>query len=211
MSKDYKHRVQLNKATGSNKPRPKLQQRQNPIGALKWMLVTGLVIGFAVFLLYLRSMGAKQTTASHGQSLTASELAKLEAAKKQVDAAKKKADNQPKPPSFDFYTILPKKEVVVADHEIKTRSREERVGKSKGSHYVIQAGSFKSTREAEHLRAKLALMGLESKTHKAKVGDVVWYRVKIGPYARSESVSTVMARLQQHEMKPVVTEIENLE
>jgi cell division protein FtsN len=211
MARDYKHRVQNNRNTGGQ--RKQRSQANSKMGPLKWMLITALVISFAVFLVYLRSMGDKPDAMPLAKTLTTADLAKAEAAKKHTDEVKKKVEPEPKkeplPPQFDFYTILPQKEVVVADHEIKTRAREERVGKAKDSHYVIQAGSFKSNKEADHLRAKLALMGIESKINKAKVGDVIWYRVKIGPYARSESVNTVMSRLQQNDMKPVVTEIEN--
>lgn len=217
MARDYKHRAQNSPKNTSNqhhKPRSKSSSR---VGALKWMLITALVISFAVFLVYLRSMGDKQPPASLNTKKisTTADLAKAESTKKQVEDTKKKAEleaqKQPQPPQFDFYTILPKKEVMIADHEIKTRSREERVGKVKEAHYVIQAGSFKAIKEAELLRAKLALMGIESKINKAKVGDVTWYRVKIGPYARLVSVNTLMTRLKQNDMKPVVTEIESLD
>jgi len=54
---------------------------------------------------------------------------------------------------------LPEKEVVVPEYEIKTRTREERVGKAKETHYMMQAGSFKTFKEADHLRAKLCFYG----------------------------------------------------
>lgn len=212
MARDYKHRAQNN-----NKPTAS-QYRQRPksgskIGPLKWMLVTALVIAFAVFLVYLRSIGDKHPAASLATKTMTTANLKTEAVKKQEEDAKEKAEleakKQPPQPQFDFYTILPKKEVMIADHEIKTRAREERVGKVKEAHYVIQAGSFKVLKEADLLRTKLASMGIESKVNKAKVGDVNWYRVKIGPYARLVSVNTVMARLKQNDMKPVVTEVES--
>lgn len=112
----------------------------------------------------------------------------------------------PKSPQFDFYTILPDKEVVVPEYEIKTRSREERVGKAKETHYIMQAGSFKTFKEAERLRAKLALMGIESKVQKAKVGRVNWYRVKMGPFTRTASVNSIRSRLRQNGIDVIITE-----
>jgi cell division protein FtsN len=112
----------------------------------------------------------------------------------------------PKMPQFDFYTILPEKEVVVPEYEIKTRAREERVGKAKETHYLMQAGSFKTFKEADRLRAKLALMGIESKVEKAKVGSVNWYRVKMGPYVQTDSVNTIRARLRQNGIDVIITE-----
>ena len=114
----------------------------------------------------------------------------------------------PKIPQFDFYTILPDKEVIVPEYEIKTRAREERVGKAKETHYIMQAGSFKTFKEAEQLRLKLATMGIESKIDKGKLGDVNWYRVKMGPYTQTDSVNTIRARLRQNGIDILITEQE---
>ena len=109
-------------------------------------------------------------------------------------------------PQFDFYTILPEKEVVVPDYEINTRAREERVGQAKKANYIMQAGSFKEFKDADSLRAKLALMGIESRVEKAKIGNVIWHRVKMGPYDRMASVSSIRARLRQNGIDAIVTE-----
>ena len=122
------------------------------------------------------------------------------------DKAVPVVDLGPKPPQFDFYTILPDKEVIVPEYEIKTRAREERVGKAKETHYVMQAGSFKTAKEADELRLKLAAMGIESKIDKSKMGDVNWYRVKMGPYTQTESVNTVQSRLRKNGIDVLVTE-----
>lgn len=123
----------------------------------------------------------------------------------------KKPANDEKPPEvtpikFDFYTILPKKEFVVPEFEIKTRSREERVGQGKLAQYILQAGSFKALKEAEPLRAKLATMGIESRIEKTKVGNVAWYRVNIGPYTRVNTTDTIRQRLKQRGIDVIVTE-----
>ena len=128
-------------------------------------------------------------------------------------------------PQFDFYTILPDKEIVVPDHEIVTRTREERVNSSivpptdspistipaevptkSGMTYMMQAGSFKATPDAEKMRVNLASMGIESRIERAKVGDVIWNRIKIGPYTQMSSVSAIRARLRQSGIDVIVTE-----
>ncbi|PKM37850.1 MAG: SPOR domain-containing protein [Gammaproteobacteria bacterium HGW-Gammaproteobacteria-10] len=110
-------------------------------------------------------------------------------------------------PRFDFYTILPEKEVVVPDYEIKTRVREERVGKAKATQYLLQAGSFREFADADRLRARLALMGIESRVEKAQVGDVIWNRVKMGPYEQMSSVTTIKNRLKENGIDVMVTEV----
>jgi cell division protein FtsN len=205
MAKDYKYRAQGKGARhGSNTSNP-LQSA----GFWKWMLITALTISFVVFLVYWQGKGSKQTrTPQNSQKLSTITPKQPEFADNA--AAKQKVKPEPEPehkqPRFDFYTILPEKEVVVPDYEINTRTREERVGKAKGTHYIMQAGSFKTFKEADQLRAKLGLLGIESKVHKAKVGSAIWYRVKIGPYTHMTSVSAIKSRLRQNGIDVMVTE-----
>jgi cell division protein FtsN len=207
MAKDYKHRANNRDANKRRRNSPK----NSGVGLLKWMLITALIIGFAVFLVYLKSpelqKSAPALVSNNQEKVTPAKSSSTEAINK-ASTAEAKKDNKPQPPQFDFYTILPKKEMIVPDHEIKTRTREEQVGKNKKASYVIQAGSSRDPKDADQLRAKLALMGIESKIQKAKVESVIWYRVKIGPYSQMGSVNTIMSRLQKNGMKPVITEVD---
>jgi cell division protein FtsN len=201
MAKDYKYRAQ-NKATDwrKNSVNPLLN-----IGFWQWMLITVLAIVLVVFVVYLFHKSAKPSSKKPVDSSASGASLSAEAESKQAVSSETKLE--PKLPRFDFYTILPEKEVVVPDHEINTRTREERVGKAKDKRYIMQAGSFKILKEADYLKAKLGLLGIESKVHKVKVGNVVWYRVKIGPYAQMSSVGAIKARLRQNGVDVVVTEL----
>jgi cell division protein FtsN len=203
MAKDYKYRAQGKGAKhGRNTENP-----MHSAGFWKWMLITALTISFVVFLVYWQGKGSKKPSAAlTPQNLSTLKLPKSESAKNTTAKQKVKSEPEQKQPRFDFYTLLPEKEVVVPDYEINTRTREERVGKAKEAHYIMQAGSFKSFKEADQLRAKLGLLGIESKVHKAKVGNVIWYRVKIGPYARMTSISAIKSRLRQNGIDVIVTE-----
>jgi cell division protein FtsN len=207
MAKDYKHRA--NSRDINNRRRN--SRETSGVSLFKWMLITALIIGFVVFLVYLKSPGLQKSTpalVAQTQETATSKKSGRTGITEKVSADELKKDQKPQPPQFDFYTILPKKEVVVSDHEIKTRTREERVGKNKKASYVIQAGSSQDFKDADQLKAKLALMGIESKIQKAKVESVIWYRVKIGPYSQMGSVNTIMSRLQKNGMKPVITEVD---
>ncbi len=207
MSRDYKHRAQ---SRDTNNLRRNSREKVS-ISVFKWMLITALIIGFVVFLVYLKSPGFNKAAPASVVSIPALTPAikgnKAEIPTK-ANSGSQTEEQKPQPPQFDFYTILPKKEVVVPDYEIKTRTREEQVGKNKLTSYIMQAGSFKTFDEADQLRVKLALMGIESKIQKAKVENVTWYRVKIGPYSQMGSVNTIMSRLQKNGMKPVITEVD---
>lgn len=187
MARDYKHRAHVKSGflpTALRKP-----------GFWRWMLATALIILAVVLLLYRQrpDPAAPVLPVSGGVSTT---------------AEKPPVETPPAPerPHFDFYQILPRKETVVADHEIPTRSREERLGKARESRYFMQAGSFKTYPEADRQKARLGLLGIESKVLKSKIGSDVWYRVKIGPYNHIGSVNAIRNRLRQNGIDVLVTE-----
>lgn len=143
-------------------------------------------------------------TLSPEQQAKAEAEAKLKAVGAPIPA---RQDTIPVEPHFDFYTILPKVEVVIPDHELKTRIREEKLGEGdKNAKYIMQAGSFRDSPEAEKLKAKLTAMGIESRVEKAQVGEVMWYRVKVGPYAGMTSVMVIKKQLHDNGVDTVVLE-----
>lgn len=189
MARDYKHRAQGKKSA-----------RSGGVAWWKWMLVIALIALFVFFLFYLRK-NAPQNPHPSSSGVEKEISTEKKAARSPKDRVKKTEQ-----PRYDFYTILEQAEVVVPDYEIKTRVREERVGKAKATRYMIQAGSFREFSEADKLRARLALMGMESRVEKAKVGDVIWHRVKMGPFTRSTSVSNIKERLRLQGIDVIVTE-----
>ncbi len=181
----------------------------------RWLLVIALIVAFVVFLNLIRSKvseliaGKPETQATQPEAATKHEVpipAKSAADNTPEKTAEPEQPIAPEEPRYDFYTILPQAETVVPDYEIKTRVREELVGKTKATKYVMQAGSFRDTEEANRHKAKLAKLGIESWVEKAKVGSVIWYRIKIGPYDNPSSVATIKELLQKNGVGVVVTE-----
>ncbi len=201
MARDYKHRVTSKKKT---KPR-------QVVGTWQWMSVAALVLAFILFLIYLRitapdenvSPDPKEAATKPDKSGTQANAKKAESA----SADKKAEPAKPKAPHFEFYTVLPDKEKIVPDYEIKTREREERIGKAKEAKYIMQVGSFKTFKEADQLRAKLALMGIASKVDKAKIDGVPLHRVKLGPFTQMKSVNDIRLRLKSMGANVIVTEV----
>lgn len=192
MARDYKHRAQPRKTAA----------RKNNVAWWKWLLIIVLISVFIAFLYYL------QASAPENKAATVTKKTISTSKPKKTATRPKHQDKQAEEPRYDFYTILPESEVVVPDYEIKTRIREERLGKAKTTQYLIQAGSFRQFAEADKLRARLALMGIESRVEKAKVGNAIWNRVKMGPFTRSSSVSSIKERLRQNGIDVIVTEKE---
>lgn len=130
-----------------------------------------------------------------------------EANRKAAEKVPPRQNSIPVEPHFDFYTILPSVEVEIPDHELKTRIREEKLGEGdKNTKYIMQAGSFRDSPDAEKLKAKLTALGIESRVEKAQVGEVFWYRVKVGPYSGMVSLMAVKSQLRDKGVDAIVLE-----
>lgn len=110
----------------------------------------------------------------------------------------------PQEPRFTFYKILAEKEVIIAEHEIKTMKREESQGKKPETAYLLQAGSFTSQQDAEKVKARLAEIKVKAKLEKISLDNTAWYRVKIGPYATLADADKVRQYLRTHKIDSVV-------
>ena len=61
--------------------------------------------------------------------------------------------------------------------------------------YFVQAGAYARTEDAEQQRAKLAMLGIESRlTEREQAGRTV-YRVRLGPFDRKEEADSAKERL----------------
>jgi cell division protein FtsN len=61
--------------------------------------------------------------------------------------------------------------------------------------YFVQAGAYSTSEDAEQQRAKLAMMGIESRLTEREQGGRVVYRVRVGPFERREDAETTKERL----------------
>src|SRR3989442_686313 len=91
-----------------------------------------------------------------------------------------KAEDKPR---FDFYRILPGKEEPVTERQMREAAKQAgKPGAPKDS-YFLQAGSFQNPADADNLKARLALMGLEASVEPANLAEKGgWYRVRLRPY-----------------------------
>lgn len=61
--------------------------------------------------------------------------------------------------------------------------------------YYVQAGAYGSAAEAEQQRAKLSMMGLESRIAEREVNGRTMYRVRLGPYTQRDLAEEVRVKL----------------
>jgi len=64
--------------------------------------------------------------------------------------------------------------------------------------YLLQAGAFRSSSEAESMKVRLALIGFEARVLDAQVNGQTLYRVRVGPYAQLDSMNRARARLAEN-------------
>jgi len=104
---------------------------------------------------------------------------------------------------YDFFTVLPEIEVVVPQREIEERARAREEGQPQGP-YLLQVGSFRSASDADALRARVTLLGLDTRIQTVTVDDVTWHRVRVGPYEGAREADGARRRLVENGFEAMV-------
>lgn len=187
----------------SRNPPPKKAPKS---GAPGWLLLTaGLMIGlFVAFLMYLWDHRAEPASVA-AKANRASAAAATDAASPDntvpANTPPNPANGPGEEPRFDFYTLLPNQEVLPSKKTSEAASQAATQVKpaEQGDRtpYILQAGSFRSEREADRRRAEVLLLGLPVKTLKVSVkpGDD-WYRVVVGPFKGKEAAQAARGSLR---------------
>lgn len=105
-------------------------------------------------------------------------------------------------PRFEFYKVLTDKPEAAAPAQKEggkaAASQAENKAAAKES-YLVQAGAFSAAEDADKLKAKLAMLGLEATIQTATVPDKgVMHRVRLGPYKSADEMNKALAMLKQN-------------
>ncbi|MDH5572373.1 MAG: SPOR domain-containing protein [Gammaproteobacteria bacterium] len=188
---------------------PKPKDKKSTPGWV-WML-SGLVIGlFIAFLVYINN-----NTSNHNKTRIAESISKLFAdGKKTAQQAQNKTREKAKEalkeskPKFDFYTILPELEIAIPEEELtesKPATSDKTAAARSPDNFILQAGSFRSLEQADHLKAKLALQGIVANIQNVKINnDDTWYRVRIGPLPDVTTLNQTRKRLRANNIASIV-------
>lgn len=119
---------------------------------------------------------------------------------------------------FDFYKILPGIEEPAVDDTfdlaplpptttVTKKSSEKLPEKTSAGidvpkdQYYLQAGSFRSSSDAERMKAELAMLGIVASVQVGKSdSNVLVHRVRVGPFTKMEELDRVRATLQSNGM-----------
>jgi cell division protein FtsN len=129
---------------------------------------------------------------------------------------KKKFRNEPPEPAeasdepgktYDFYDRLPKFEVVVPEKDKEVRPDIRSVPETRSGTYVLQAGSYRNFADADRVRAKLALQGIESKVQKVTVDSDTWHRIRIGPISKLDELNRMRQIMRKADVDVLVIRV----
>jgi cell division protein FtsN len=186
MAKDYKNAERANR-------------RRSGGGSLLLGILIGLILGLGIALVvawYInrgpspflgRQSGAKTEAPSAATSAPAA--TKDEDRKAGVSAEAK--------PRFDFYKILPGNEEPATDQQLRDAQKKSTASAKEA--FFLQAGAFQSASDADNLKARLALLGIEATIQATSVPDKgLWHRVRVGPYTSVEELTRTRDTLKQN-------------
>jgi cell division protein FtsN len=96
-------------------------------------------------------------------------------------------------PRFDFYKMLPSGE------EVASPKPEAPAAEAPAEMLFLQVGSFQKAEDADNLKAKLALMGVEAGVQAVDIPEKgTLHRVRIGPFKKPEDMNRSRALLAEN-------------
>lgn len=168
---------------------------QSQVPGWVW-LFTGIMAGlFIAFLYHLATRPQTPVPDSSGNQLAQEKPA---------------ANNKPK---FDFYAVLPQMEVIIPKNEEPSTSSTSRPSQPAAStprttppatnvrpaaneQFLLQAGSFRRTEDADRRRGELILHGLNARIQSVDMNNgETWYRVMSGPYDNQGTLQQAQDKL----------------
>lgn len=177
----------------------KSASRQRLVPGWVW-LFTGVVAG--LFIAFLFHLGQLQLD-REARPATAATESKPES----------KPAEESRGPRFDFYAVLPQMEVIMPKGEDdpprperpsrtpppdqeRTVDDDAPIAHRQSEHFLLQAGSFRRSEDADRRRAELILQGMDARVQPVSLdsGDT-WHRVMIGPFTNANAMHRVQDQL----------------
>ena len=181
MSRDYKAAARPRGARPSS-------------GSLLAGILIGLVLGLFIALgvaWYITKMPNPFSSRAPASSAAKPESPK--APPVQSTRTEEKPAAEEKKPRFGFYEILPGK-----DDEKQAKEPKASTPAAKEA-FFLQAGAFQNAPDADNLKARLALLGIEASIETTAVADKgIWHRVRVGPYTSVEELNRTRDTLKQN-------------
>lgn len=159
-----------------------------PLPAWVWLL-TGFAAGIALSaLLIFRDTRSQTNVPKPAPAASVTEMSRGESEREPPPVEK---------PKYDFYTALAEREVVIPDTEIRAQTTQPEVKEAEGTRYFLQLASFPEAADADALKARLALSGVQVQVSEVTVNGKLWHRVRRGPFAQLAQADSAKRELMQ--------------
>jgi cell division protein FtsN len=179
-----KHAAKKNHPTKRRKTRPQATKRHWPFVGIILLIVAAVIAAT-----YLARPTQYIETPKLASKLTAKARLKSHTQKKPEAAAE---------PRFEFYTMLPKLNIITPHMPVVTPHKH---------HYILQVASTRSHHDAEQMRARLILYGLDAHIARINTKHGVWYRIALGPYASMSDAEQVLTQLRRKNMSGIIRRV----
>lgn len=198
-------------------------RRQTPAWA---MVLLGVVLGVVASLVVL--YGGKIPTLRGGKNLpqpNPEAVAPKESEKALAEEAAKAAPPAPPKSNYDFYSVLPEKEVVIPDSELSAKAKAEQQRAKQqaqanaanngttpattpppaasGGRYMLQVTATSDAGAADTLKAKLAMLGFSAKVYTSTVDGKTLHRVRLGPFATASETESSKRALAENSISAI--------
>lgn len=192
MSKDYKRPEPKSRSSGSS---------------LVIGILIGLVLGLGIALgvaWYINKMPSPFLSRPPAVKNDPPKDAQSPAPAKSEEKTAKSPGSKPR---FDFYKILPGSEEPATDQQLRDAQKKKAVAASKET-FFLQAGAFQNAPDADSLKARLALLGVEAKIQTTTLPDKgIWHRVRVGPYISVEELSRTRETLRRNGVETALIKV----
>lgn len=197
----------MSRNTGNKPAAPRKSGSPLLTGILVGMVIgVGLAAGLAWYIMKSPSpFVQKEQLVSKPPVVAAKPIAPAAAAASDVQpetAASGVSDGKPR---FEFYKVLTDKQDAAigasgkADKQQSGKQPADSKPAAAGESTYLQAGSFSSADDAEKLKARLAILGVEASIHTVTIPDKgVWHRVRSGPYKNAGEMNSARILLKQN-------------
>ena len=194
MSKDYKT------------PNPKSGRNKSGSGSLLIGILIGLLLGLGIALAvawYINKMPTPFLSRSAPARSEAAKSASPENARTD-DRSGKAPDGKPR---FDFYKILPGTEEPVTEKQFNEAQQKPSAAQAREA-FFLQAGAFQNAPDADSMKARLALLGVEAEVQSTPLPDKgLWHRVRAGPYTAIEDLNRTRDMLKQNGIETTLIKV----
>lgn len=110
-------------------------------------------------------------------------------------------------PQYDFYKILPSKEVNISEWATVEQSPPKTDKREPGT-FILQIGSYREYRAANAIKAKLAMIGIAADIQRVVInGQDVRHRVRAGPYNNPAELQLARDRLLANDLDFVLLQL----